>query len=69
MGLYVDSAYLPEVERVAGMLELAGATTNPSILLAASQRGQNLSDIEVLHRLLEVCPGNIFIQPVCDTAE
>jgi TalC/MipB family fructose-6-phosphate aldolase len=67
MGLYVDSAYLPDVERVCGKLALAGATTNPSILLAASQRGQQMSDQEVLRALLEVCPGSIFMQPVGET--
>ena len=47
MGLYVDSAYLPDIERVCGKLALAGATTNPSILLAAAQRGQQMSDRQV----------------------
>ena len=68
MGLYVDSAYLPDIERVCGKLALAGATTNPSILLAAAQRGQQMSDRQVLHALLEVCPGSIFMQPVGETA-
>src|ERR1051326_1378377 len=67
MALYVDSAFLPDVERVCGKLTLVGATTNPSILLAASQRGQRMSDTEVLRALLEVCPGSIFIQPVGET--
>ena len=69
MGLYVDSAYLPDVERVCQKLELAGATTNPSILLAAWQRGQKLSGMEVLKELLQMCPGNIFMQPLGETAE
>ncbi len=69
MGLYVDSAFLPDVERVCSKLELAGATTNPSILLAALQRGQRLTAQEVLRRLLEVCPGNIFMQPAGETAD
>jgi TalC/MipB family fructose-6-phosphate aldolase len=68
MGLYVDSAFLPDVERVCQKLALAGATTNPSILLAASQRGQQMSDMQVLRALLEVCPGAIFMQPVGETA-
>jgi TalC/MipB family fructose-6-phosphate aldolase len=67
MGLYVDSAYLPDVERVVSKLALAGATTNPSILLAAAQRGQKLSDQQVLRELLQVCPGSIFMQPVGET--
>lgn len=67
MGLYVDSAFLPDVERVCSKLALAGATTNPSILLAASQQGQRLSDTQVLRALLEVCSGSIFMQPVGET--
>ncbi|HEY7355142.1 MAG TPA: hypothetical protein VH590_01715, partial [Ktedonobacterales bacterium] len=68
MGLYVDSAFLPDVERVCNKLRLDGATTNPSILLAAAQRGQQMSDMQVLRALLEVCPGSIFMQPVGETA-
>ncbi len=68
MGLYVDSAFLPDVERVCNKLTLDGATTNPSILLAAAQRGQRLRDTQVLQALLEVCPGSIFMQPVGETA-
>ncbi|HEU5368650.1 MAG TPA: transaldolase family protein [Ktedonobacterales bacterium] len=67
MGLYVDSAFLPDVERVCSKLRLDGATTNPSILLAAAQRGQQMSDMQVLRALLEVCPGSIFMQPVGET--
>lgn len=67
MGLYVDSAFLPDVERVCSKLALAGATTNPSILLAASQQGQRMSDTQVLQALLEVCSGSIFMQPVGET--
>jgi TalC/MipB family fructose-6-phosphate aldolase len=68
MGLYVDSAFLPDVERVCSKLMLDGATTNPSILLQASQRGQQLNDTQVLQALLQVCPGSIFMQPVGETA-
>ena len=69
MGLYVDSAFLPDVERVAGKVPLAGATTNPSILLAASQRSQQMSDMQVLRALLQICPGSIFMQPVGETVD
>jgi TalC/MipB family fructose-6-phosphate aldolase len=69
MGLYVDSAFLADVERVARTLRLAGATTNPSILLAAARRGQRLTEKAVLQGLLEICPGNIFMQPVGETAD
>src|SRR5690348_1506143 len=68
MGLYVDSAFLPDVERVCSKLALDGATTNPSILLAAAQRGQQMREMQVLRALLEVCPGSIFMQPVGETA-
>ncbi len=67
MGLYVDSAFLPDVEKVCSRLALDGATTNPSILLAAAQRGQQMSDMQALRALLQVCPGSIFMQPVGDT--
>jgi TalC/MipB family fructose-6-phosphate aldolase len=68
MGLLVDSAFLPDVERVCNKLALDGATTNPSILLAAAQQGQQMSDMQVLRALLQVCPGSIFMQPVGETA-
>ena len=69
MGLYVDSAFLADVERVCSTLRLAGVTTNPSILLAALRRGQRLTDTQVLRALLEACPGDIFMQPVGETAD
>ncbi len=69
MALYVDSAYLPEVEAVCARYPIAGVTTNPSILLAAAKRGQRLGDVEALRELLQVCPGPVFMQPVGDDAE
>ena len=69
MALYVDSAYLPDVERVCNKLELAGITTNPSILLAATQRGQQMSDLQVARALLDVCPGALFMQPTGTTTD
>jgi TalC/MipB family fructose-6-phosphate aldolase len=69
MSLYADSAFLPEVERAAAHLELAGVTTNPSILLSAWQRGQQMSDLEVLRALLGLTTGAVFMQPTGDTAE
>lgn len=63
MALYIDSAYLDDIMDVAGTVPVAGVTTNPSILLAACQRGQNLLPEEILSRLL-VLPGmTIFMQP------
>ncbi|HEY7126296.1 MAG TPA: transaldolase family protein [Ktedonobacterales bacterium] len=69
MGLYADSAYLPDVERACTHLELAGVTTNPSILLAAWQRGQTLTDLEVARALLAVTSGLVFMQPTGETVE
>jgi transaldolase len=39
MALYIDSAYLPEIGEVIDIVPVAGITTNPSILLAARERG------------------------------
>ncbi len=68
MGLYVDSAFLPDVERVCSKLTLDGVTTNPSILLAAQQQGQQLNDMQTLRALLDICAGSVFMQPVGETA-
>ena len=45
MGLYVDSAYLDDVASVSESFPLAGVTTNPTILLRALERGQQLDDL------------------------
>lgn len=63
MALYVDSAYLKDVEGVCAAYPVAGVTTNPTILLAAIERGQRLSDVEVLRHLLSLCSGPVFMQP------
>jgi len=63
MALYVDSAYLPDIIEVERMVPLAGATTNPTILLAARERGQDLSPQSVLSELLRSMGGDIFMQP------
>src|SRR5207302_6206377 len=42
---------------------LAGITTNPTILLQARERGQDLSPQSVLSELLRIMGGTIFIQP------
>src|SRR5438105_10723846 len=63
MALYVDSAYLPGIIEVERIVPLAGATTNPTILLAARERGQNLSPESVLSELLRSIGGDIFMQP------
>jgi len=48
---------------------LAGVTTNPSILLAARQRGQTLTPEDILSRLLQQLRGDIFIQPGATSEE
>ena len=63
MALYVDSAYLPEIIETARTVPLAGATTNPTILLTARERGQGLSPQSVLSELLRSMGGTIFMQP------
>lgn len=69
MALYVDSAFLKDVEAVCDGYPVAGVTTNPTILLAAIERGQRMSDVEVLRHLLDLCTGLIFMQPVAGDAE
>lgn len=66
MALYVDSAYLNDITNVAQIVSLAGVTTNPSILLAARERGQTLKPKEVLLALLQhpnLDNVDIFVQP------
>ena len=63
MALYVDSAFLHDIMNVAATIPLAGATTNPSILLAGRERGQDLSPESVLGALLRSIGGDIFMQP------
>ena len=69
MSLYVDSALLDEVARVRDIFPIAGVTTNPSILLAAIERGQRLDDVAVLRELLDLVDGRVFMQPVGATAD
>lgn len=71
MALFVDSAYLPDVEAVCAAYPVAGVTTNPSILLAAAERGQRLDDAETLRELLRLCRGPVLMQPMAgaDDAE
>ena len=63
MALYVDCALLHDIMNVVETIPLAGVTTNPSILLAARASGQALNPEEVLHELLRVVDGDIFMQP------
>jgi TalC/MipB family fructose-6-phosphate aldolase len=63
MALYIDSAFLNDIMNVAQTVTLAGVTTNPTILLAARERGQDLSPQGVLVALLRSIDGSIFMQP------
>jgi TalC/MipB family fructose-6-phosphate aldolase len=70
VGLFVDSAYLEDVERICAGFPIAGVTTNPSILLAArEEHGQHLDDLTVLRELLRLCDGTVCMQPVGESAE
>jgi len=63
MALYIDSALLHDIMNVAQTVPVAGVTTNPTILLAARESGQNLNPDSVLSELLRSIGGNIFMQP------
>ncbi|GHO44125.1 transaldolase family protein [Ktedonospora formicarum] len=70
MALYVDSAYLDDIIAVAQIIPVSGVTTNPTLMLNASQRGQKLSPRALLNELLHHLPeGTIFIQPGATQAE
>ncbi len=66
MALFVDSAVIEDVAGLASAYPIAGVTTNPSILLAASERGQRMPDSQVLQELLGIVAGPVFMQPVGD---
>jgi TalC/MipB family fructose-6-phosphate aldolase len=63
MALYIDSAFLNDIMNVVKTVPLAGVTTNPTILLAARERGQDLNPQGVLDALLRSIDGSIFMQP------
>jgi len=63
MALYIDSAFLNDIMNIAQTVPLAGVTTNPTILLAARERGQNISPQGILDALLSSLDGSIFMQP------
>jgi TalC/MipB family fructose-6-phosphate aldolase len=63
MALYIDSAFLNDIMYVTQTVPLAGITTNPSILLAARERGQDESPYTLLEALLRTTNGLIFMQP------
>jgi TalC/MipB family fructose-6-phosphate aldolase len=63
MALYIDSAFLHDIMNVTGTVPVEGITTNPTILLEARERGQDLSPQSVLSELLRSIGGTIFMQP------
>ncbi len=63
MALYIDSAVLNDIMHVTQTVPVAGITTNPSILLAARERGQEESPKALLDALLRETNGLIFMQP------
>lgn len=69
MALYIDSAFLDDIRNVARTIPLAGVTTNPTILLAARERGQRLTPLQLLAELLNVVSGDIFMQPGATSEE
>jgi len=69
MGLYVDSAHIDDVANISESFPIAGVTTNPTILLRAWERGQKLSDLDVLKRLLDANSGLVFMQPTAEDVE
>jgi TalC/MipB family fructose-6-phosphate aldolase len=64
-----DTAVIADIAEIASVYPIAGVTTNPTILLAAFEKGQQLSDTGVLLGLLEVGTGPVFMQPVGETPE
>ncbi len=63
MALYVDTGFLDDITNVARTVPLAGATTNPTLLLAACERGQRLTPLQALEGLLAAVSGHVFMQP------
>jgi TalC/MipB family fructose-6-phosphate aldolase len=69
MALLVDSARLDDVAQVCRDFPVIGVTTNPTIVLAAIERGQKLSPDDLARELLALCPGPVFLQPVAESAD
>src|SRR5215471_11080949 len=69
MALYIDSAFLNDIMHVTQIVPVAGITTNPSILLAARERGQEGSPQVLLDALLRETSGLIFMQPGASAEE
>ncbi|HZR42727.1 MAG TPA: transaldolase family protein [Ktedonobacteraceae bacterium] len=69
MALYIDCAYLDDITNVTRSIPTAGVTTNPTIMLAAYERGQRLEPQRLLNELLDKQAGAVFIQPGAITEE
>ncbi|HLG65211.1 MAG TPA: transaldolase family protein [Ktedonosporobacter sp.] len=63
MAFYIDSAYLDDIIEASQTVPVSGVTTNPTIMLAAVERGQRLTPLSLLNELLSRVGGTIFIQP------
>ena len=63
MALYIDCAYLDDIISVVQSIPVAGVTTNPSILLAARERGQKMSVPTLIKEIQRIVAGFIFVQP------
>ncbi len=69
MALYIDCAFLDDIIQVAKTVPLAGVTMNPTLLLAARERGQRLDPLSLLNELAQNVDGTIFMQPGATTEE
>lgn len=69
MALLVDSAWLEDVAQVCRDFPVLGVTTNPTILLAARERGQRLALDDLAGQLLALCSGPVFLQPMAEGAD
>src|SRR5215831_4292045 len=69
MALYIDSAFLNDIMHVTQTVPGAGINTNPSILVAARERGQKASSQVLLDALLRETDGLIFMQPRASAEE
>ena len=63
MALYIDSAFIHDIIKVIETVPVAGVTTNPTLMLQAQERGQDLKPQSLLNELLTKMSGTIFIQP------
>ncbi len=60
MALYIDSAFLEDIMKVVETVPVAGVTTNPTLMLQAQERGQELKPQSILSELLRGLGGIIL---------